>query len=166
VRGAGTPLAVAIRSGHADIADDLRSLGAPAPEVEAVDALLGAILAGDGATVRATDGAVVEDARRRHPGFAAWAATRGIPAVAAALVAGFDVDGLGRSDAPIDQPWQTALHAAVERDDVDLVEWLLAHGANTAIRDARFGSTPLDWARHLGRPRCASLLAPDEQADG
>ena len=166
LRAAGTPIDVAIRSGHTDVADDLRALGVPEPRVDAVDALLAAILAGDVDTVRATDAAVAAEARRRHPGFAAWAATRGVPAVAAAVVAGFDVDGRGRSDAPIDQPWQTALHTAVERDDDELVEWLAARGADTAIRDARFDATPLDWCRHLGRPRCASVLAPDERSEG
>lgn len=166
VRAAGTPIAVAIRSGHADIAADLRARGASEPEVDAVDALLGAILAGHVDTIRATDAAVAAEARRRHPGFAAWAATRGVRAVAAAIGAGFDVDGLRRSDAPIDQAWQTALHTAVERDDIELVEWLLARSADTSIRDHRFDAAPVDWSRHLGRPRCESVLAPAERSDG
>ncbi|MBE7159658.1 MAG: ankyrin repeat domain-containing protein [Williamsia herbipolensis] len=159
VRAGGTPVAVAIRSGHAAIADYLRSLGAPDPKVDAVDRLFGAILAGEMDTVRAADPTALTGARRRHPGFMAWAATRGIAAVAAAVEAGFDLDGLGRSDAPIVAPWQTALHTAVERDDVELVGWLLDHGADPSVRDARFDATPLDWSRHLGRPRCEAVLA-------
>ena len=108
----------------------------------------------------------MNEARRRHPGFVAWAANRGVPAVAAAAAAGFDVDGFGRSDAPIDQPWQTALHTAVERDDLEVVAWLLDNGADPSIRDAQFEATPLAWAGHLGRPRCAELLRSAEALDG
>ena len=63
------------------------------------------------------------------------------------------------------QPWQTALHTAIECDDIELVAWLLEHGADTTVRDARFGATPLAWAGHLGRPRCADMLRAAEAVD-
>ncbi|MBE7160840.1 MAG: ankyrin repeat domain-containing protein [Williamsia herbipolensis] len=165
VRADGTAITLAIRGGHPEIAADLRARGAGEPQVDDVDILLGAILAGDGQAARTADQSVLVEARRRHPGFTAWAANRGVAAVVAAVTAGFDVDGLGRSDAPIDQPWQTALHTAVERDDIELVAWLLEHGADTTVRDARFGATPLAWAGHLGRPRCADVLRAAEAVD-
>ena len=73
---------------------------------------------------------------------------------------GFDVNALGRTDVPSDQPWQTALHAAAEHGNVSLVRELLRLGADPRIRDARFDSTPLDWARHFGHDAVADLLAP------
>ena len=72
--------------------------------------------------------------------------------------AGFDVDALGRSDLPLEQPWQTALHTAVERDDEGLLRRLLELGADPAVRDRRFDGTPRDWAGHLGRAALARVL--------
>ncbi|MCP2194730.1 ankyrin repeat domain-containing protein [Williamsia deligens] len=158
LRVRGTPIAVAAQGGHADLVDLLRERGAEEPALDDVQALTAAILSGDTDAVDASDPAVRERARRRHPGLAAWAATRGVPAVSAAIAAGVDIDGLGRGDAPIDQPWQTALHTAVERDDVELIRWLIEHGADTTIRDARFDATPGDWADHLDHPRSREAL--------
>ena len=166
LRGGGTPIAVAARNGHRGLVDLLRTRGAEEPDLDGVEALLGAILAGDRDAVATVEPTVGASARRRHPGFAAWAATRGVEAVAAALDAGFAVDGLGRGDTPVQQPWQTALHTAVERDDADLVGWLLARGADPTIRDARFGGTPLDWSRHLGHPACEGALLSGQEHGG
>ena len=44
-----------------------------------------------------------------------------------------------------------------------LVELLLSLGADPSLRDARFGATPLDWARHLGPSAVVDLL--DEMRD-
>ena len=53
---------------------------------------------------------------------------------------------------------KTLLHLAVERDDVELVELLLAAGIDTTVTDHRFGGTALDWARVLRRPQVAGAL--------
>jgi hypothetical protein len=53
---------------------------------------------------------------------------------------------------------KTPLHVAVERGDAALADVLLAHGADPEARDDRFGGTPLDWARHLRRPRVAAVI--------
>ncbi len=47
----------------------------------------------------------------------------------------------------------TALHWAVIGEQPRSAAWLLAHGANPELRDARFRSTPRGWAEHLGRPQ-------------
>jgi hypothetical protein len=52
----------------------------------------------------------------------------------------------------------TPLHRAVEDDDLPRVRFLLDQGADTGCRDARFGSTPLGWAKHLGREAIAACL--------
>jgi hypothetical protein len=76
--------------------------------------------------------------------------------------AGFDINALGRSDLPLEQKWQTALHTAVERDNAELARRLLALGADRSVRDRRFQGTPLDWAHHLGRPDFVELLTRGE----
>lgn len=61
---------------------------------------------------------------------------------------------------PSDQPWQTGLHAAAERGDVELARTLLRLGADPDLRDQRFGSTALAWARYFGQGALVELLAP------
>ena len=88
-----------------------------------------------------------------------WAAACGRPDAAELLVdLGFDVNAKGRTDMPSDQPWQTALHKAAGDGNLDLARVLLRLGADPDIRDARFGSTPLGWARHFGHDSMAELL--------
>ena len=52
----------------------------------------------------------------------------------------------------------TALHAAAGQGHVAVVELLLARGADASIRDARYQSTPLGWARHAGSDDVIALL--------
>jgi hypothetical protein len=158
-RSGRTPIEVALANGHLELAEQLRALGAVAAEVDHVEALVRAALAGDRATVAHASPEQLADARRARPALAVWAAGQGrAAAVELLLDAGFDVDALGRGDVPVEQPWQTALHTAVERDDPSLVQLLLARGADPTIRDARFDSTALEWAEHLGHSHLVSLL--------
>lgn len=73
---------------------------------------------------------------------------------------GFDVNARGRTDVPSDQPRRTALHHAAESGDLAPARTLLRLGADPDIRDQRFGSTPLGWARHFGQKPLIQLLAP------
>lgn len=50
------------------------------------------------------------------------------------------------------------LHQAVERDDLELVEMLLAAGADTSVKDHQFGGTPLDWAQEFRRARIVTAI--------
>jgi hypothetical protein len=50
------------------------------------------------------------------------------------------------------------LHLAVERDDLELTETLLAAGADTSVKDDQFGGTPLDWAQEFRRLRIIAAL--------
>lgn len=52
----------------------------------------------------------------------------------------------------------TALHTAAGQGQVAVVELLLARGADPSIQDARYQSTPLGWASHLGKGDVVALL--------
>ncbi|HZJ63482.1 MAG TPA: ankyrin repeat domain-containing protein [Kofleriaceae bacterium] len=52
----------------------------------------------------------------------------------------------------------TALHAAAGQGQRAVVELLLERGADPSIKDVRFQSTALGWARHLGRDNVVDLL--------
>jgi hypothetical protein len=43
---------------------------------------------------------------------------------------------------------------------LDLARSLLRLGADPGIRDKRFDSTPLDWARYFGQEQLVALLEP------
>jgi len=73
---------------------------------------------------------------------------------------GFDVNAKGRSDGPEEDPWQTALHVAAMEGRLGLARSLLRLGADPDIRDQRFGSTPLGWARYFGQEQLTGLLEP------
>ncbi|MBC8078628.1 MAG: GNAT family N-acetyltransferase [Chloroflexales bacterium] len=52
----------------------------------------------------------------------------------------------------------TPLHEAVQRDDHELAQVLLAARADVSIKDATFGATPLEWARHMQRTKMVELI--------
>ena len=52
----------------------------------------------------------------------------------------------------------TALHAAAGQGQRDVVELLLARGANPAIKDVRYQATPLEWAIDMGRDDVVAVL--------
>jgi ankyrin repeat protein len=90
-----------------------------------------------------------------------WAAACGRPEAVEILAGlGFDVNARGRTDVPSDQPWQTALHKAAEDGNLELAQTLLRLGADPGLRDHRFGSTPLGWARYFGHQPLIDLLEP------
>lgn len=157
--GGITPMKLALTNGHLDLVELLRSLGAPLPLLDPVDAFVAAALGGDTAAVTATAPAVIAAARAARPALIGWAAAQQrLDAIGPLVAVGFDIDALGRSDLPVEQPWQTALHTAVERGDLALVRELLELGADPTVRDRRFDGTPADWADHLGRPAISALL--------
>jgi ankyrin repeat protein len=157
-----TPMEVALRNGHRLLARELLEHGAVAPALGPVDQFIAAALAGDAREVSTADPTVIAAAKRSRPALVVWAAGQErMDAVDLLVAAGFDVNALGRSDLPLEQKWQTALHTAVERDNADLARRLLVLGADRSMRDRRFDGTPLDWAHHLGRPNLVELLTGD-----
>jgi ankyrin repeat protein len=159
-----TPAALAATTGHPALVDYLVGRGAPRPTLLPKDAFVAAVLAVDRSAVQQLAGdhpGLVEAVRARRPGLMAWAAASSGAAAAELLVdLGFDVNAKGRTDRPSKQPWQTALHKAVEDANIDLARTLLRLGADPDIKDMRFDSTPLGWARHFDRPELIDLLEP------
>ena len=154
-----TPIEVAIGNGHTRLATRLAELGAAVPVLDPVEAFVAAVMSGDAAAVAGTPAAVVDAARVARPELIVWAAGQGrVESVELLVESGFDIDALGRSDLPVSEPWQTALHTAVERDDAAMIVRLLELGADTSVRDARFDATPAQWADHLSHDDLAGLF--------
>jgi ankyrin repeat protein len=57
----------------------------------------------------------------------------------------------------------TALHWAAINGHRSTIDLLLARGASLTIRDARFNSTPEEWAREGGHPELFDALRPKGQ---
>ena len=153
-------------SGHREISELLTERGATDARLDPVAAFIAAVFADDPAAL-----AVRSRGRDPGEGGAAGPARLGCGAGqprrrSATLVAlGFDVDAKARADVPIEQEWETALHAAVANGDAQLVVQLLAWGADPTIRDTRFDATPLGWARHGGHTELIDVLGgvtPDD----
>ena len=159
-----TATALAATSGHADLVDYLVAHGAPPLDLPPSDAFVAAALAADRARIDrlvATHAGLIDQVRAARPALVAWAAVRGdLAAVELLVELGFDVNAKGRTDMPSDQPWQTALHKAAGDGNLELARTLLRLGADPDIRDARFDSTPLGWARHSGQQQLVDLLEP------
>ncbi|MGY4645303.1 ankyrin repeat domain-containing protein [Cellulomonas sp. URHB0016] len=154
-----SPWGLAMMTGDREIADYLASHGATPGNLAPVDEFVAAVMTGDRDRVSALGDDVRASAVRARPGLVVWAVSRRkAPAVTLLVELGFDVNAFGRRDAPVEQPWETALHAAAADDDPEMVTLLLALGANPSARDARFGATPLEWARHLGSTSVVQLL--------
>lgn len=154
-----TPVEVAVINGKRELADQLRALGAGKPRLRPAEEFVAAVLAGDAEAVRATDPAVVEEVRRTRTGLLTWAAAQGAPnSVQLLVAAGFDVNALGRGDAPIDNPWYTALHNAAADGNLTLARTLLDLGADPDIRDKHYDATPLGYARHFNQTAMIDLL--------
>ena len=52
----------------------------------------------------------------------------------------------------------TPLHYAALRGRRDMVDHLLRHGADPAVRDSKIGKLPEDWAEHDGHRDLAEYL--------
>jgi ankyrin repeat protein len=166
-RGA-TATSMAATTGHADLVEYLVAHGAPPLALDPAEAFVAAALGPELGDARAS----LDRLLREHPGLAGqvrsarpalitWAAACGRPEAVEILAGlGFDVNAKGRTDLPSDQPWQTALHKAAEDGNLELARTLLRLGADPDIRDHRFNSPPLGWARHFGQQPLIDLLEP------
>ena len=159
-----TATSMAATTGHPDLVDYLVAHGAPPLDLAPADAFVAAVLAADRARLGpllADHPGLAGELRAARPALVTWAAACGSPAAVEILSElGFDVNAKGRTDIPSDQPWQTALHKAAEDGNVELARTLLRLGADPDIRDERFGSTPLGWARYSGQQAHIDLLEP------
>jgi ankyrin repeat protein len=162
-RGA-TTTSMAATTGHPDLIDYLVAHGAPPLGLDPAEAFVAAALAADRPALdrlRRDHPELAEQVRSARPALITWAAACGRPEAAEILAGlGFDVNARGRTDVPSDQPWQTALHKAAEDGNLELARTLLRLGADPDIRDHRFDSTPLGWARYFGHQPLIDLLEP------
>lgn len=159
-----TPVELALLNADTEVADYLLGQGAPPPAIDPVHELIAAAFRADRCALdrlRAAHPDALEDARRSRPGLIVWAATQA-PAETVTLLAelGFDVNAYGRGDAPVEEPWETALHHSASHGNIELTRRLLDLGADPNLHDQRFHATPLDWARHFQQPSTAALLEP------
>ena len=144
-----TPYWSALHGGNLAVADLLVAAGADASGVDDVARLVARILAGD-PTAREADPGLLRRAVGADPYLAARAAARGrVGAIELMTALGWDINACDR---------MTALHAAAWRDDRELVERLLALGADPAARDRDFDATPAGWAAHGGHRALADRL--------
>jgi GNAT superfamily N-acetyltransferase len=161
-----TPYAVAVRSGRPDLAELLAELGARR-RADPLDALIGACLAGDGATARRVAAERPDAAELLRTAEAdvlgRWAANGRREAVEVLLDLGVPVDARGPTGL-------TALHEATRGSDPELVALLLRRGADPRKRAAVDGPRAADeppygelaWAAHAGYLR---LLATSPLAE-
>ncbi len=155
-----TPAERAALHAQTEVVERLVAHGADEPRLTPADAFVAAALRGDGATLERLSGLAAE-VRRARPGLIVWAAANGRhDAITLLAGLGFDVSARGRTDTPIEQPWETALHHAALTGDVELARLLLSLGADPGVLDARFEATPLGWARHFGQDAMIALLEP------
>jgi hypothetical protein len=159
-----TPVELAQLNGDTEIADYLIAEGATPPGPDPVRELIAAAFRVDRSAlnrIRADHPDAVVQARRTRPGLVVWAGTRA-PTETATLLAelGFDINAHGRGDAPIEEPWETALHHSAANGNLGLTRRLLDLGADPNLRDQRFDATPLDWAKHHHQMTTAALLEP------
>jgi len=162
--GGATTTSMAATTGHPDLIDYLVAHGAPPLGLDPAEAFVAAALAADRGSLDrllAEHPGLAGQVRAARPALITWAAACGRPEAVEILARlGFDVNARGRTDMPSDQPWQTALHKAAEDGNLELARTLLRLGADPDIRDHRFGSTPLGWARHFGQHPLIDLLEP------
>jgi ankyrin repeat protein len=89
----------------------------------------------------------------------AWAAATGrVAAVERLVELGAGVDAPTTFGGPDHAQGATALHLAAGNGSLDVVEALLAAGADPTRTDARHESPPAGWAEHAGHGAVAALL--------
>jgi hypothetical protein len=162
--GGLTPAQQALTTGHAELLDVLAEFGVARPELAPADAMLAALLAGDRVAARRrseADPQSLEQVKTGRPGLIVWAAVLGRTAAVELLAElGFDVNAKARTDGPGTTEWETALHYTAEVGNLGLARRLIELGADPDLRDERFGTTPLGWARYFGQPELIAFLEP------
>ena len=58
----------------------------------------------------------------------------------------------------------TALHKAVDTEDVELIRYLLEKGASTTIGDARWSETAYDWAGYYDNDAMRKAIGAHDAA--
>jgi ankyrin repeat protein len=145
-----TPREEAMLRGHRECADLLRAAGATSGAAP-VYAFLEAATEGDRDRVQrllADDPTLTRQAMTQYPDQLVRAAQRNtVDGVALLIDLGFDVNATNR----LDRYHQSApLHEAAALGNLEVIEVLLAHGADPNLKDNSYKSTPAGWAENFG----------------
>ena len=87
------------------------------------------------------------------------AQTNSLGGVALLIDLGFDVNAINRLQGYHES---APLHEAAAHGNLEMIELLLAHGADPDLRDASYDSTPAGWAEHFGQTEAQQYLAGSE----
>jgi hypothetical protein len=162
--GGLAPIELALTTGHAELVDVLAEFGAAPAELDPDEAMVAQLLAGDQAGAESLDRdnpLALEEVKVTRPGLIVWAAVLGRTS-AVELIAGlgFDVNAKARTDSPGTTEWETALHHTARVGNLTLARRLIELGADPDLRDKRFGTTPLGWARYFRQAELIDFLEP------
>jgi hypothetical protein len=159
---ARTPREEAMLRGHRECAELLRAAGASSGGTP-LDAFLEAATAGDRDEVDrllAADSTLTDQAKDEYPDQLVRAVQLNNVEGAALLIdLGFDVNAANR----LDRYHESApLHEAAAQGSLEMIELLLAHGADPNHKDKSYDSTPAGWAEHFGQEEARRYLAARE----
>ncbi len=74
------------------------------------------------------------------------------------LARGANIDAKPDGFSPVVGQGSTVLHKAVEANNREVLQYLLARGADATIRDNRFNATPRGWTEFLGYPELMRVM--------
>jgi hypothetical protein len=147
-------------AGNRAIAELLVAAGTEPRTLDPLERFVAACMRADRAEVEATrTDELVRGAEQRHAPLSAAAALGRRDAVYLMLDVGFDINALGcHTGATAAGHGGTALHEAVFAGDPELVQALLARGADSSIRDPQWNATAAGWAQYAGDDQLARYL--------
>jgi hypothetical protein len=154
-----TPREEAMVRGHRECAELLRAAGATSGATP-LYAFLEAATGGDRDRVQrllAGDPTLTDQTIALYPDQLVRAAQNdSVPGVALLIELGFDVNATNR----LERYRESApLHEAAARGDIEMIELLVAHGADPNLRDGSYDSTPAGWAEHFAQKEAQQYLA-------
>ena len=147
-------------AGNRESAELLLAAGAERRRLDPSERFVAACMRADRAEVEATrTDDLVRIAEQRRAPLSQAAALGRRDAVRLMLDVGFDVNAPGcDTGVTAADHGGPALHEAVFTGDRELVEMLLARGADSSIRDPKWHGTVADWARYAGDDELALLI--------
>ena len=144
-------------AGHPDLARYLADHGAETVELDSIKRLIGACMSGDVSAAKAlveNEPDLVEKVQNTEPNlFTEAAGSNQLEAVRVMAELGFNLGQMGNA---------SPLHQAAFHGHLDMVELLLAKGADLGIRDRFYAGTPLQWAITAGSSEVVTYLASRE----
>ncbi len=159
---ARTPREEAMLRGYRECAEMLKAAGARSGATP-VYAFLEAATSGDRKAAEqllTTDPALANDARHAYPDQLVRGAQRNsVEGVALLIDLGFDVNAINRLDRYDES---APLHEAAAKGNLEMIELLLANGADPNLRDGSYQSTAAGWAEHFGQTKAERYLRARE----